>query len=234
MGKSSSSPKTPDYKGAAIATANSSKYDTSSPYGTGAWALRPGADQENPQAGDWTQTTTLSPEQQALYNSNVANRQAAGNALSGMVGDLGDRSSIADALYKRSTQYLDQNFGDQEAALATQLQNKGLTEGSEAYDHALRNFRQTKGQTYEQAASNAVINADTAQNNAVTRIAQLLGATKETNPTAAATGGGADFSSALSGTYNAALGQANAENAANNQTTGTAVTAAMMAAAYYY
>lgn len=39
------------------------------PGGSVTWAMRPGADPNNPQAGDWTQTTALSPEQQALYNS---------------------------------------------------------------------------------------------------------------------------------------------------------------------
>lgn len=233
MGKSSSAPESPDYKGAAIATANSNKANTSNQYGTGTWVLRPGADQENPQAGDWTQVTSLSPEQQALYNQNTANKTAAATSLSGLVGDLGSRDTVADALYKRSTRYMDQNYGDQEKALVTGLQNKGLTEGSEAYDRSLRNFQQTRGQAYESAANDAVLSADTAQNNAVTRIAQLLAATKETNPNGASIGGGADFSSALGGTYNAALGAANMENQQNAQNTGTAMSAAMVAAIYF-
>lgn len=233
MGKSSKAPDSPDYKGAAIATANSNKSNTGNQYGTGTWQLRPGADPENPQAGDWTQLTTLSPEQQALYNQNTANKTAAAASLSGMVGDLGGRQAVADALYKRSTRYMDQNFGDQENALVTSLQNKGLTEGSEAYDRALRNFRQTRDQAYESAANDAVLNADTSQNNAVTRIAQLLSATKETNPSGASVGGGADFSSALGGTYNAALGAANVENQQNAQNTNTAMSAAMVAAMYF-
>lgn len=217
MGKSADMPETPDYKGAAIATANSSKFDTSGPYGTGTWTLKPGADPNNPQAGDWTQTTTLSEGQQGLYDQSTTNKLAAALAGQQMVGDLGDRSSIADALYKRSTQYMDQNFGDQQAGLESQLQNQGLVQGSEAYDKAMRNFMQTRGQAYEGAASSAVINADSAQNNAVNRIAQLLAATKETSPGAAGMGGGADIAGATSQQYNANVGKANAERAQDQQ-----------------
>ena len=217
MGKSADTPDPPDYKGAAIATANANKFDTANPYGTGTWTLKPGADPNNPQAGDWTQTTTLSESQQGLYDQSTTNKLAAALAGQQMVGDLGDRSSIADALYKRSTQYMDQNFGDQQAGLESQLQNQGLVQGSEAYDKAMRNFMQTRGQAYEGAASSAVINADSAQNNAVSRIAQLLAATKETNPAAAGTGGGADLAGATSQQYNADLAKANAENAQQAQ-----------------
>lgn len=219
MGKSADTPDPPDYKGAAIATANANKFDTSNPYGTGTWTLKPGADPNNPQAGDWTQTTTLSEGQQSLYDQSTTNKLAAALAGQQMVGDLGDRSSIADALYKRSTQYMDQNFGDQQAGLESQLQNQGLVQGSEAYDKAMRNFMQTRGQAYEGAASNAVINADSAQNNAVSRIAQLLAATKETNPGTAGMGGGADIAGATSQQFNADLSKANAENAQQAQET---------------
>ena len=176
MGKGGSkAPPAPDYTQAAIATANANKYNTSGPYGSGTWALRPGADANNPQAGDWTQTVTLGPQEQGLYDQGVQNRQGAAQATGAMLGDLGDRQTIADALYRKSTQYMDQNFGDQERALETKLQNQGLVMGSQAYDNAMRNFQQTRGQAYEGAASNATINADTAQNNAVQRIAQMLG-----------------------------------------------------------
>jgi len=233
MGKSADTPETPDYKGAAIATANANKFDTSGPYGAGTWTLKPGADPNNPQAGDWTQTSTLSEGQQSLYDQSTTNKLAAALAGQQMVGDLGDRSSIADALYKRSTQYMDQNFGDQQAGLESQLQNQGLVQGSEAYDKAMRNFMQTRGQAYEGAASSAVINADSAQNNAVSRIAQLLAATKETAPASAGVGGGADISGAMGQQYNANLSKANAENAASAQEQQSLVSAGLMAAVYF-
>jgi hypothetical protein len=233
MGKKASTPATPDYKGAAIATANANKYNTSGPYGTGTWSMRPGADPNNPQAGDWTQTTQLSQEQQQLYDLNASNKLAAGGALTGMVGDLGSRQQIADALYGKATQYMGQAFGDQENALMSRLQNQGLVEGSDAYERAMRNFMQTRGQAYEGAASSAVINADTASNNAVSRIAQLLAATKETVPTGAGVGGGADLLGALQAQYGADLNRSNAKNAQKDSDMQTALQLGATAAMFF-
>lgn len=214
LGKGGSKPpKTPDYTGAAIATANANKYNTAGPYGTSAWTLRPGADPRNSQAGDTTLTTTLNPQEQALYEAGVRNRQGVAQAGQAMLGDLGDRKSVADALYNRATQYLGQTFGDQERALETRLLNQGLTLGSEAYDRAMRNFMQTRNQAYEGAASSAVINADTAQNNAVQRIAQILAMSRENVPQNAGMGGGADLLGATQGQYNANLNRWNAREA---------------------
>lgn len=211
MGKKSSAPKTPDYKGAAIATANANKYNTAGPYGSGTWTLRPGADPANPQAGDWTQVVKLSEGQQGLYDQSTKNKLAAALAGQSMIGDLGNQQTIADALYGKATQYMGQQFGDQEAALNTQLQNQGLMQGSEAYEKAMRNFLQTRNQAYEGAANSAVINADTASNNAVSRIAQLLAATQETLPLAAGIGGGPDLLDATKAQYEAASAKAAAD-----------------------
>lgn len=219
-GGSSKAPAAPDYKGAAIATSNANRFNTSGPYGTGTWSLRPGADPNNPQVGDWLQTTTLSDGQQKLYDQGVSNKLATGQAGAALIGDIGDRRSVADALYGRATQYMDQNFGDQQAMLESRLQNQGLTQGSEAYERAMRNFSQTRNQAYEGAANSAVINADTAQNNAVSRIAQLLSATQETNPQTAGTGGGADLLGATTAAGNASLGSWNAQQAGKDASFG--------------
>ena len=217
LGKGGSkAPKAPDYTQTAIATANANKYNTSGPYGSGTWSLRPGANPNNPQAGDWTQTVALSQQEQGLYDQGVQNRQGVSQATGAMLGDLGDRQTIADALYRKSTQYMDQNFGDQERALETKLQNQGLVMGSQAYDNAMRNFQQTRGQAYEGAASNATINADTAQNNAVQRIAQMLTMGRENTPQTAGVGGGADLLGAAQAGYGAQMNQYNAEEASKD------------------
>lgn len=232
FGGGSKKPGIPDSRALAIETANANKYNTSSVYGSGNWVLRPGADPNNPQAGDWTQQTTLSAGQQGLYDQGVANRMATALAGNQMAGDLGDRSSVADALYGRATQYMDQQFGDQEAALNTQLQNQGLTQGSAAYDKAMRNFMQTRGQAYEGAANSAVINADTAQNNATQRMAQILAMTREATPQGPGIGGGPDLLGAAQGQYRDQLGQYNADQAKKsndmNSMMQMGLTAAMM------
>lgn len=47
---------------------NINRVDQVGPQGSVTWSLKPGADPNNPQAGDYIQTTSYSPEQQALYD----------------------------------------------------------------------------------------------------------------------------------------------------------------------
>ena len=82
MGKSSAPPP-PDYAAAAVAQGEANKeaakYNNGAnrvnqitTQGTSIWTMRPGADPDNPQPGDYIQTTTLSPEQQSIYNQTAA------------------------------------------------------------------------------------------------------------------------------------------------------------------
>lgn len=82
MGKPSAPPP-PDYVGAAQAqgatnletakfNASAARPDEYGVEGSRTWTLKPGADPKNPQPGDYILTTTLSPEQQQLYNSGTA------------------------------------------------------------------------------------------------------------------------------------------------------------------
>lgn len=79
MGKPKAPP-APDYRGAAIEegeqsrdtalfNTNLNRPDQITPQGSTTWTLRPGADPRNPQPGDYIQTVSYSPEQQALYDS---------------------------------------------------------------------------------------------------------------------------------------------------------------------
>ena len=82
MGKSKAPP-APDYAAAAVAQGQANK-DTAkfnaganrvtqiAPQGTSTWTIRPGADLDNPQPGDYIQTTQLSPEQQSIYDQTAA------------------------------------------------------------------------------------------------------------------------------------------------------------------
>lgn len=78
MGKSSAPPP-PDYAAAATAqgaanketaifNAGANRVNQITPQGALTWTIRPGADPNNPQPGDYIQTTTLSPEQQGIYD----------------------------------------------------------------------------------------------------------------------------------------------------------------------
>lgn len=217
-----SQPEIPDFLKAALASSNMSRYNEQGPYGSVSWGLKEGADPNNPQLGDYTRTTTLSPEQQKLYDLGVANQTGTGQAVGAQLSDLsGGGKAVADAIYGKQTQYLDQNFGDQTRALETQLQNQGLTQGSEAYDRELRNLRQTQQGAYTTAANNATIGSDAAQSNMVSRIASLLAASKGSVPTSSNVGTTPDLAGALMQKYQADLGNINAQNAQSSNTLGT-------------
>jgi hypothetical protein len=185
-------------------------------------------DPNNPDS--FTQTTTLSPEQQALYNSstqgqqqrmNLANQQLASrgsqigagintaglpdrvsnvqggqqqtsvNAASGMysrirTGNLpgferqpgqqyqqsidfsgatalpgnndfsAERQRVEDALYGRSASRLDDQFSRQQEDMRSQLLNRGLREGTAAYEDQMRDFNQSRTDAYGDLRDRAV------------------------------------------------------------------------------
>lgn len=234
MGKSDP-PAAPDYKGQAIAQSNSGKYNESTPYGSITWSLRPGADPNNPQPGDYIRNTTLAPEQQKLYDTNVATQLKAGLAGQQMLGDLGNGQEAADAAYRRATRYYDTNFGRDESALRTQLINSGLTEGTEAYKNAMDQFSQRKDSAYADAADRAVAAGDRQQNSAVARLANILALSRGQSPTSGNSSGGSETGllQAANNQYQAELAQTNADNANAAGTTSTIGSLAAMAALYF-
>jgi hypothetical protein len=234
MGKSDA-PAAPDYKGQAIAQGNSGKYDETTPYGSINWSLRPGADPNNPQPGDYIRNTTLAPEQQQLYSTNVATQLQAGLAGQKMLGDLGDSQTASDAAYRKATQYYDTNFGRDENALRSQLINSGLTEGSEAYTNAMGQFNQRKDSAYANAADRAVAAGDSQQNSAVARLANILAISRGQSPTSGNSSGGQETGllQAANNQYQAQLGQVNADNAQAAGTNSAIGSVAMIAAMYF-
>lgn len=234
MGKSSA-PEAPDYTGQAIAQSNAGKYNEVTPQGNVGWALRPGADPKNPQPGDYIRTTTLSPEQQQLYNTNVGTQLQAGLAGQQMLGDLGNSQQAQDAAYRKATRYYDTNFGRDENALRTQLLNSGLAEGSEAYKNSMNEFNQRKDSAYADAADRALATGEQSQNSAVARLANILALSRGQNPGSsnAAGGQGTDLLAAANNQYQAQLGGVNAENA-NVASRNGAIGSMAMAAAMYF
>lgn len=189
-----SAPKTPNYAAAAQATADSNKAAALTagalnrptqitPTGSQTWSLKPGADPNNPQPGDWIATTSYSPEQQKLYEGQTAAQQGlvdtANSGIGGLAGlgvgqGLGevapsftgdvsktadqfsaDRQAISDALYANQTKYLGDQFARDDENLRSQLLSRGLTEGSAAYDNALRDQQRTQNDAYGTAANYA-------------------------------------------------------------------------------
>lgn len=100
MGKSSAPP-APDYEAAAVAqgqenretarfNAGANRVNQYTPQGSSVWTLRPGADLDNPQPGDYIQTTTLSPEQQSIYDQTAMIDNALLRVASGQLGRVAE------------------------------------------------------------------------------------------------------------------------------------------------
>jgi hypothetical protein len=140
----------------------------------------------------WTQTMTLSPEQQALYNQNQALNQTLGDIATTGVGQVQQsvnnplnfsqnqalqtpgeiQQQASNAAYQNAAQYLDPQFKQSNAQLANRLANQGITQGSEAYNNAMLNAGNQQQQAYESARNQAYIQG---QQGAQQQYAQGLG-----------------------------------------------------------
>lgn len=120
----------------------------------------------------YSEATTLSPEQQALYNSNTSNQLNqsgfAGHALDAARGayqplNVGNTQQTQDALYKQNTQYLDPQFAREQSGMDAKLAAQGITPGSEAYKNATAQFGEQKNQAYDAARTGAITGATAQQ-----------------------------------------------------------------------
>lgn len=107
----------------------------------------------------YTATTKLSPEMQALFNSNLSNSKQAsttegalGKAVQGDLSknvDLGPGATQA-YLDKLNTQTMDPQWAHAQQALDQQLANQGLTPGSEGWKYQQTQFGLNKANAYNQ------------------------------------------------------------------------------------
>lgn len=68
-----------------------------------------------------------------------------------------ERQRVEDALYGRSTQRLDDQFGRREEDLRSQLLNRGLREGTQAYNDAMLDFGRERQDSYADARDRAIL-----------------------------------------------------------------------------
>jgi hypothetical protein len=167
MGKAQA-PATPDYTGAAQATAagnlensriatTANRVNTFTPYGSLTYSQDPNNQDK------WSSTVSLSPDQQNLLNqqnrvsTNLAGMTDAatqrvggmfGQALPGTYDPTQATNNATDLINAR---LLPQQQRDQ-ADLQTQLANQGITQGSEAYNRAIEQQGRTQNDAKQQAA----------------------------------------------------------------------------------
>lgn len=245
LGKSSPPP-SPDYTGAAIATAsgnldatraaaNANRINQYTPYGSLTYAHNPSAD--NPDSG-WSQTVDLSPTGQQLlnYQNQAATGlgQQTGNALGRVDSTLAqpfDFNSVGDvqnaaqnAILSRVTPQL----GIQEDQLRTKLATQGIPTGSEAWNREMDAFGRQKNDAMQQAVLGGINTmpqtfqlASSLRNQPLNELSALRTGAQVTNPTfqnvpMQGTTQGADLLGAAGLQNQANIGQYNANSAQSN------------------
>mgnify|MGYP000287658529 CR=1 FL=1 len=183
MGKPSA-PAAPDYVGAAQATAAGNKEAAiASQIGNMVNRVGPQGTITYKQTGTtqgvptWTQTVSLSPEQQAAYNKDVAinaSLQDIGTQGLGYVQNALNKplsfedmqqlqapgqiqEAASNAAYENAMRYVEPRLQRQQAALENQLANQGITRGSEAWNAAMQDAEATRENIYGQAQNQAYL-----------------------------------------------------------------------------
>lgn len=143
----------------------------------------------------FSQTTTLSPEQQGLLNAQNATKSTLGGAASTLAGNVADMYShapnldvktLTNQVMNQGHDYLQPIFDTQQGTLEAKLRNQGIAPGSEAWTNANRDqsrnvndaytklLMQAEPEAYRQAVSTYQLPGQT--------LASLMGASAPTNP----------------------------------------------------
>ncbi len=174
--KSSSKPPTP-------APAAASFVDQYNPYGSqtyrqiGTVRVANGPDQPR-----YAETTTMTPQQQQLFNQEQSlnsnlnqfaiDQTGQLRSLLGKPADFSHASGqqVQEALYGRNRAMLDPQFQQEEQHLNAQLAAQGVNPGSGAYDQAMNNYARRKQGAYEAARQDAITGGGAEQNRQVQQI----------------------------------------------------------------
>lgn len=143
-------------KATAISSYGLNATDQVSPYGSLSYSQGTPWSDGTPH---YTATQTLSPEQQNLYNltsqtqSNLGNIGVEqSNKVRGMLNTPFDLNSAINTQQSDIAQkLLDPQWQQRQSALETQLANQGVSQGSEAYTNAQRDFGMQRDNAYNSA-----------------------------------------------------------------------------------
>lgn len=133
------------------------------------------------QMNNWTQTTTLNPEQQALLNQQTALQGQQNTRLGQLLSSFqtptaptlgqgfalaperqlkdASQNDIQNLLYGQITKQYDDRFARDEAAQRANLANQGFQMGSEGYQNTLGDFAKQKNSAYQDAATQAALSS---------------------------------------------------------------------------
>jgi hypothetical protein len=143
----------------------------------------------------YTATTALSPQSQAIKGQNdqtQMNLAQTGAQQSSFLKDyLGniwnpDTSAIEGRLMELGSQRLDPRFAQEEDRLRTGLANRGVTEGSEAWNREMATFGQNKNDAYNslllKGRGQAFGELQAQRNQPINEISALLSGSQVSNP----------------------------------------------------
>lgn len=125
--------------------------------------------------GSTTMTTTLSPQQQALFNAQQGALGTLAGGVQGLAGQVAQnpnsinltglpnasqgasdiQGNVVNALYGQQKALLDPQWQQTQQSLESQLAAEGLQPGTQAYQNAMTNFANQKQQAYQSAMDSA-------------------------------------------------------------------------------
>ena len=195
-------PPAPDPNATAAAQAKANKEAAVAQYGLAATNQNtPQGSLNYQQIGTWSDgtprfeaTQTYSPGEQSIYETGVQTRQNLGNIgrdQSARIGELLGTPFDIDAARDNKIAniqkgFLDPQWQEQEQSLETQLINKGVRPGTEAYTRAMRDFSTNRQRAYDQSYLDAYKTAEgsalTQRNQPINEISALLSGSQVSNP----------------------------------------------------
>lgn len=202
----------------------------------------------------WSSTITLDPRVQGLVDAELSTDKAMqGSINQGLnqvnqtfagpapTADAASRQRTEDALYGRQTSRLDPQYQQQEQQLRSDLMNRGIVEGSDAWNQQMDQFQRGKNDAYQQARDSSITGGGNeeaqqlqmqleARNNVLNALSSLRTGAQVQAPQFGQTPSGATVNPApvaqsLYNNYQGALGQYGANVASSNATMGALGTA---------
>lgn len=208
--------------------------DQVNPWGTTEYSQN-GATRYQDSFGNWvevpryTQTTTFTPEQQAIFDASQAAQGNLANIASEQSGRIQeilsdpfqfDNQSAADWAYDLGATRLDPRFAREEESLRSRLTNQGIREGTAAWDSAFSRLGESKNDAYNQlmlqGRGQAFGEALATRNQPVNELTALLTGSQVSNPaqmsgpTPQAQVGGVDYAGMVQDQYQSKLASHNA------------------------
>jgi hypothetical protein len=238
MGKSSSAPPPPDYKGAAEATAAGNRVNQVTPYGSLTYTESGVDSQGNPR---YTANVQLSPDQQRLLEQQNQTSLGLGELqqqglgyVENMLSKPFDTSGLpqtginaGEQMSESIMRRLQPNIQMEQQQFDAQMANQGIPLGSEAYENAKRMFDQRQNdkltsaiiqgtQTGLAANQQGFNQLGYIRNEPINTLSAIRSGSQVTNPNFVTTPAGPDYLGATKLGYSDQLANYNAQNAASS------------------